>query len=212
MNNINNINDKLSVPETLPTLTPSGYKHYSQARLRSEIDEQLLETINVFGYQIPYAPLFITSLGLLGWLLLWRYTELWKLLQSSDYTYRLIFIAFIVFSIIQTAMLPRTSGGTIFEHNQLAFIDQNLQVLISVLIVFLLFTRQLGLEKRDFLLIQKICIIAIVILLIGSLWIEYPIGAQSFSIHTRIKAQIWNIAIALFSICLLIIDDHKMKL
>ena len=57
-----------------------------------------------------------------------------------------------------------------------------------------------------------ICIIAIVILLIGSLWIEYPIGAQSFSIHTRIKAQIWNIAIALFSICLLIIDDHKMKL
>jgi hypothetical protein len=164
-----------------------------------EITERDNPVITILGNDFDVDSTIVGFVIILIWCIVWRTSGLWRTLKY-DYTFIVIFFAFVLFNIASIASAGNSSGGIVYELNILLTVEQMVSILFGTIVLFALFSKNLPIHENCRIVVTKLIMSAVVILTVASLWISVWNSGRAFRAIRKFKQGIYNVALALFVI------------
>lgn len=173
-----------------------------------EIGEKKNPTFILFDYEYDRDSTIVGVFIIFIWIIIWYSSGLWKTLKY-DWTFLVIFFSFIFYNFVQIYNAGITSGGVVYELNILLTVEQMVSILFGTMVVFALFSHNLkekmGIHDSCMKIISKLSISIVLILTLGSLWINVITTGEMFRTIRKFKQGVYNVALMLFIIIALIL-------
>jgi len=169
----------------------------SEEEEESEIGEKKNATWNLFGNEYDVDTTVVLLLTIIIWILIWRTSGLYKTLRY-DPIFIIIFLLFILYSIINIFTSGITSGGVVHELNILLTVEQMISILFGTVILFALFSDKIPLHHNCKAVVSRLTLSIIIILTTASLWVNVITSGRAFRAIRKFKQGVYNISLALF--------------
>lgn len=154
-------------------------------------------TWRFFGNEYDVDTTIVLLLTIVIWIIIWRTSGLYKTLRY-DPIFIIIFLLFILYSIINIFTSGTTSGGVVHELNILLTVEQMISILFGTVVLFALFSDKIPLHRNCKAVVSKLTLSIIIILTTASLWVNVITSGRAFRAIRKFKQGVYNISLALF--------------
>jgi hypothetical protein len=154
-------------------------------------------TWSLFGNEYDVDTTVVLLLTIVIWIIIWRSSGLYKTLRY-DPIFIIIFLLFILYSIINIFTSGTTSGGVVHELNILLTVEQMISILFGTVVLFALFFNKIPLHQNCKSVVYRLTLSIIIILTTASLWVNVITSGRAFRAIRKFKQGIYNISLALF--------------
>lgn len=169
----------------------------------SEIGEKGNPTWNFFGLHLDIDSTIVVFLNILIWTVIWYISGLYKTLRH-DPIFTAIFIGYIVYMLANIYTSGSTSGSVVYELNILLTVEQEISILLGTMLMFAVFKDRLTLHPNCVKVVNTLILSCLIVLTSASLWLNVFSTGRSFRAVRKFKQGIYNIALSLFLIIMLI--------
>lgn len=169
----------------------------------SEIGEKGNPTWSLFGLQLDIDSTIVVFLNILIWAIIWYISGLYKTLKH-DPLFTGIFVAYVLYMLANIYTSGSTSGSVVYELNILLTVEQEISILLGTMLMFAVFKDRLTLHPNCVKVVNTLILSCLIVLTSASLWLNVFSTGRSFRAVRKFKQGIYNIALSLFLIIMLI--------
>lgn len=154
-------------------------------------------TWTLFGNEYDVDTTVVLLLTVVIWIIIWRSSGLYKTLRY-DPIFIIIFLLFILYSIINIFTSGTSSGGVVHELNILLTVEQMISILFGTVVLFALFSEKIPLHQNCKAVVSRLTLSIIIILTTASLWVNVITTGRAFRAIRKFKQGVYNISLTLF--------------
>ena len=164
-----------------------------------------LKTITIFGLEFDIHSIIITLLGIILWILIWKYCNIFGVVSYADY----FFMAYIIISLLNLLNSSIDASDITSEINQQSIQQSFIQGSLAIFILLFVFLYNFKIDTEDQTDIYRLLAISLLIGCISIIIIDIQNNSINIRLIRKIQQTLYNQALIIFLLALYMFYGFK---